>query len=82
MTPIERIQIITELKRAFPSHKRLHEALSDYEVLAIEQNRYKPGTSSKPNSRAAYMREHRKKERELIRQAKALEPDRRKKEVK
>ncbi len=70
MTPTERIQLISELRRSFPAHKRLQEALADYEALAIEAGRTKPAKA--PTSRAAYMREHRKKERALIRQAKAL----------
>ncbi len=71
MTPTDRIQLISELRRTFPAHKRLQEALADYEVLAIEANRAKPPKTTAGNSRAVYMREHRKKERELIRQAKA-----------
>ncbi len=71
MTPTERIQIITELRRSFPAHRRLNEALADYEGLAIEANRAKPVAKPKAtNTRAAYMREHRAKERELIREAK------------
>ncbi len=66
MTPTERIQLISELRRSFPAHKRLQEALADYEALAIGANRAKPKAT---NSRAAYMREHRKKEREIIREA-------------
>ena len=65
MTPTERIQLISELRRSFPAHKLLQEALADYERLAIAANRPKATTS-----RAIYMREHRKKERALIRQAK------------
>jgi hypothetical protein len=76
MTPTERIQLISELRRSFPAHKRLQEALADYEALAIEDGRRKKQfITSRPSeakpSRAAYMREHRKKERALIRQAKA-----------
>ena len=73
MTPTERIQLISELRRSFPAHKRLQEALADYEALAIEANQAKPTAKKTPkatNSRAAYMREHRRKERALIRQAK------------
>jgi len=66
MTPTERIQLISELRRSFPAHKRLQEALADYETLAIEANRAKPKPTT---SRAVYMREHRKKEREMIREA-------------
>jgi hypothetical protein len=68
VTPTERIQIITELRRAFPSHRRLHEALADYESLAIASNR-KPPKALK--SRAEYMRAHRAKERAIIQMAKA-----------
>lgn len=71
MTPTDRIQLISELRRTFPTHRRLQEALADYEALAIEANRSKVPKATAGNSRAAYMREHRKKERELIRQAKA-----------
>lgn len=71
MTPTERVLLISELRRSFPAHKRLQEALADYEALAIEANRAKPKAT---NSRAIYMREHRKKERALIRQAKAMVP--------
>lgn len=80
MTPTERIQIIAELRRSFPSHKRLHEALMDYETLAIAINRAPKSRVKATNSRAEYMRAHRAKERELIRQAKAQDPDRRQKE--
>ena len=78
MTPTERIQLISELRRSFPAHKRLQEALADYEVLAIDANQqgrtFPPiGKPKATTSRAAYMREHRKKERALIRQAKALQ---------
>jgi hypothetical protein len=73
MTPTERIQLITELRRAFPSHQRLHEALMDYETLAIAMNRAPKSPIKATNSRAAYMREHRKKERALIRKAKGAE---------
>jgi hypothetical protein len=74
MTPTERIQLIQELGRAFPSHRRLQEALVDYQALAIEANRAKPAVVAKAkpkatNSRAEYMRAHRAKERELIRTA-------------
>lgn len=69
MTPTERIQLITELGRAFPTHRRIQEALADYQALAIEANRAKPAKPKASNSRAAYMREHRKKERELIQEA-------------
>lgn len=69
MTPTERIQLISELRRSFPAHKLLQEALADYEALAIESNRGKPKAIT---SRALYMREHRKKERALIRQARKL----------
>jgi hypothetical protein len=65
MTPTERIQLISELRRSFPAHKRLQEALADYEALAIEAN--KPAKAV--TSRAVYMREHRKREREMIREA-------------
>jgi hypothetical protein len=65
MTPTERIQLISDLRRTFPAHKRLQEALADYEALAVEANRPAKSTSS----RAAYMREHRKKERAMIREA-------------
>lgn len=67
MNATERIQLISELRRIFPAHKRLQEALADYEVLVIKENRTKPKAT---NSRAIYMREHRRKERELIRVAK------------
>jgi hypothetical protein len=73
VTPTERIQLISELRRMFPAHKRLQEALADYEVLAIDANRAKPAKAKSTNSRAAYMREHRKKERALIRQAKGTQ---------
>jgi len=70
MTPTERIQLISELRRSFPAHKLLQEALADYEALAIAAycGRIKPKATT---SRALYMREHRKKERALIRQAKS-----------
>ena len=71
MTPTERIQLISELRRSFPAHKLLQQALADYEVLAIEANRVESYHSKATKSRALYMREHRKKERALIRQAKA-----------
>jgi hypothetical protein len=67
MTPTERIQLISELRRSFPAHKRLQEALADYEALAIEAGRAKPAKAV--TSRAVYMREHRKREREMIREA-------------
>jgi hypothetical protein len=67
VTPTERIQLISELRRSFPAHKRLQDALADYEALAIGAGRDKP--SKAPTSRAIYMREHRKKEREMIREA-------------
>jgi hypothetical protein len=66
VSPTERIQLISELRRSFPAHKLLQEALADYEMLAIAANRAKPKAIT---SRAAYMREHRKKEREIIREA-------------
>ncbi len=74
MTPTERIQLISELRRSFmdaqrhPGYKRLQEALADYEDLVIRSCQ----TKASVNSRALYMREHRRKERELIRKAKAL----------
>jgi hypothetical protein len=68
MTPTDRIQLISELRRTFPAHKILQEALADYEMLAIEAGRYKP-VAANTKSRALYMREHRKKERAIIRQA-------------
>ena len=80
MTPTERIQLIAELRRSFPVHHRLQVAMEDYEMLAIaasqiKQDFGKPSKLGKPTtSRAAYMREHRKKERALIRQAKAMVP--------
>jgi len=80
MTPTDRIQLISELRRTFPAHKRLQEALADYESLAIEANRAKPAVAKSITSRAAYMREHRKKERALIREARRQEEARRKKE--
>ena len=67
MTPTERIQLISELRRSFPAHKLLQVALADYEALAIEAGRVKP--TKVPTSRAVYMREHRKREREMIREA-------------
>ena len=77
MTPTERIQLISELRRSLPAHKSLQEALADYEVLAIDANQQgrtfpRLGNPKAITSRAAYMREHRKKERALIRQGKAL----------
>jgi len=66
VTPTDRIQLISELRRTFPAHKRLQEALEDYEALAIKAKRVTPKAS---NSRAVYMREYRKTERALIRQA-------------
>ena len=69
MTPTERIQLISELRRTFPAHKRLQEALADYEALAIEAGRHAKITPKPAGSRALYMREHRKKERALIRKA-------------
>jgi hypothetical protein len=64
MTPTERIQLISELRWSFPAHKLLQAALADYEALAIKANKTKPASS-----RAVYMREHRKKERAMIREA-------------
>lgn len=69
VTPTERIRLISELRRSFPAHKRLQEALADYEALAIKANVAKPAKVKPTTSRAAYMREHRKKEREMIREA-------------
>jgi hypothetical protein len=69
MTPTDRIQLISELRRTFPAHKRLQEALADYEALAIEVNRAGPSKAKATNSRAVYMREYCKTERALIRQA-------------
>lgn len=68
MTPTERIQLISELRRSFPAHKRLQEALADYEALVIKAART-VAFSKLPTSRALYMREHRKKERAMIREA-------------
>ena len=82
MNPTERIQLISELRRMFPAHKRLQEALEDYEALAIEANRAKPSEAKSITSRAVYMREHRKKERAMIREARRQEESRRKKEQK
>ena len=68
MTPTERIQLISELRRSFPVHHRLQVAMEDYEELAIAANA--PVKPTKPiTSRAAYMREHRKKERKIIQDA-------------
>jgi hypothetical protein len=71
MTPTDRINLISELRRSFPAHSAylpnriLHVALDDYEALALAQPRITP----KPRSRALYMREHRKKERAIIQKA-------------
>ena len=65
MTPTERIQLISELRRSFPAHKLLQEALADYEALAIAANR----NPKAAGSRALYMRQHRKREREMIRES-------------
>ena len=86
MTPTERIQLIAELRRSFPVHHRLQVAMEDYEMLAIEANRVESYHSKaasqikqdfgKPSklgtSRAAYMREHRKKERKIIQDARKV----------
>jgi hypothetical protein len=73
MTPTERIQLISELLRSFPAHKRIQEALADYKALAIEASRVQSKAvtpiAKVATSRAAYMREHRKKERAMIREA-------------
>jgi len=71
LSTTERIQLISELRRSFPAHKLLQEALADYEALAIAASRTKTAKAIATDSRAVYMREHRKKERALIRQAKA-----------
>jgi hypothetical protein len=71
MTPTETIQLIDRLRREMPRNGLVMDLCTTCEILLKAAP--KPKAERPISSRAVYMREHRKKERALIRQARQAE---------